>query len=213
MWAPRCLPLFRPAGFQAYTTAWLTHDGQGGQGPRRQAPRPAPPPRWLARPARLSAPVGKTVRQRRGVGVQPRGVFGTIEAVTPGRRPRGWQLQTALVERRHLSLRHPVAAMGRRGTTLCKGEAGWRQPLGLFQGSHHFCLPPARVRLPLAAREATNGTGAATRWCLQTPAMAAGLTDPGWSWRDVLLCRVPPGPQPAGRCARSGGGPQHREVP
>ena len=134
VWAPRCLPLFRPAGFQAYTTAWLTHDGQGGQGPRRQAPGPAPPPRWLALPARLSAPVGNTVRQRRGVGVQPRGVFGTIEAVTQGRRPRGWQLQTALVERRHLSLRHPVAAMGRRGTTLCKGAAGWRQPLGLFQG-------------------------------------------------------------------------------
>ena len=30
----------------------------------------------------------------------------------------------------------------------------------------------------------------------RTPAMAAGLTDPIWSLRDVLLCRVPPSSSP-----------------
>jgi hypothetical protein len=43
----------------------------------------------------------------------------------------------------------------------------------------------------------TNGTGAAKRWQSRTPAMAAGLTDHVWTLREVLLCRVPPWPQPA----------------
>src|SRR5215471_2788923 len=89
-------------------------------------------------------------------------------------------------ERINLSLRQHVAAIGRRVTTLGKGEEGLRQQLVLFQGYHNFCLPHASLRLPLAEPESTNGTGSAKRWCLQTPAMAAGLTDHVWSLREVL---------------------------
>ena len=38
----------------------------------------------------------------------------------------------------------------------------------------------------------------AKRWQPRTPAMAAGLTEHVWTLREVLLCRVPPWPQPAG---------------
>jgi IS1 family transposase len=172
--APRCIPLFLTDGFKEYTTALLTHYGQWVQVPRRQAPGPAPKPRWMPLPELLYAQVVKTVR------------------------PLGWQLNTAFVERLNLSLRQHVAAIGRRVTTLCKGEEGLRQQLVLFQGYHNFCLPHASLRLPLAAPESTNGTGSAKRWCLQTPAMAAGLTDRVWTLREVLLYRVPPWPQPAG---------------
>jgi len=96
------------------------------------------------------AQVVKTVRRRRLVGVQHRVVFGTIEAVNQVLRPLGWQIQTAFVERIHLSLRQHVAAIGRRVTTLCKGEEGVRQQLVLFQGYHNFCLPHASLRVPLA---------------------------------------------------------------
>jgi IS1 family transposase len=197
--APRCIPLFLTDGFKEYTTALLTHYGQWVQVPRRQAPGPAPKPRWMPLPELLYAQVVKTVRRRRLVGVQHRVVFGTIEAVNQVLRPLGWQINTAFVERINLSLRQHVAAIGRRVTTLCKGEEGLRHQLVLFQGYHNFCLPHASVRLPLAELESTNGTGSAKRWCLQTPAMAAGLTDHVWSVREVLLFRVPPWPQPAGR--------------
>jgi hypothetical protein len=150
-------------------------------------------------PELLYAQVVKTVHRRRLVGVQHRVVFGTTEAVNQVLRPLGWQINTAFVERINLSLRHHVAAIRRRVTTLCKGEEGLRQQLVLFQGYHNFCLPHASLRLPLAELESTNGTGSAKRWCLQTPAMAAGLTDHVWSLREVLLFRVPPWPQPAGR--------------
>src|SRR6266704_3910038 len=89
--------------------------------------------------------------------------------------------------RLNLDIRQRVAAVGRRVNTLCKGEEGLAQQLVLFQGYHNFCLPHASLRLPLAELESTNGTGSAKRWCLQTPAMAAGLTDHVWSVREVLL--------------------------
>jgi hypothetical protein len=190
--------LFLTDGFKEYTTALLTHYGQWVQVPRRQAPGPARKSRWMPLPALLYAQVVKTVRRRRLVGVTHRVVFGTIEAVNQVLRPLGWQIQTAFVERINLSLRQHVAAIGRRVTTLCKGEEGLRQQLVLFQGYHNFCLPHASLRLPLAEPESTNGTGSAKRWCLQTPAMAAGLTDHVWSLREVLLFRAPPWPPPAG---------------
>jgi hypothetical protein len=110
----------------------------------------------------------------------------------------GWQINTAFVERLNLSIRQHVAAVGRRVSTLCKGEAGVRQQLALYHTYYNFCLPPTSLRLPLPQPEATPGTGTAKRWQPRTPAMAAGLTDHVWTLREVLLFRVPPWPQPAG---------------
>src|SRR5206468_83131 len=97
-----------------------------------------------------------------------------------------------------LTIRQHVAAIGRRVTTLCKGEEGLRQQLALYHCYSNFCLPHASLRQLLPQSEPTHGSGSAKRWRLQTPAMAAGLTDHVWTLREVLLFRVPPWPQPAG---------------
>jgi len=140
--------------------------------------------------------VVKTVRRRRLVRVQPRVGFGTLAAVQPGLVACGWQLKTACVERLTLSLRQHVAALGRRTSPLCQGEAGWRQQLPLCQVSDNCVRPHARRRLPWAASLATNGTGSAKVWRRCMPAMAAGLTDHGWPLKEGLLYRGPPWPQP-----------------
>jgi IS1 family transposase len=196
--APACAPLLLTDGFRAYLTALLTHDGQGVQPPRRRAQGPAPTPRWMPLPHLLYAQVVKTVRRRRLVRVRHRVVFGTLETVNALWAPLGCQINTAFIERLNLTIRQHVAAVGRRVTTLCKGEDGVRQQLGLFHAYHNFCLPQARLRVPLAAPLSTNGTGSAKQWQPRTPAMAAGLTDQVWTLRDVLLFRVPPWPQPVG---------------
>ena len=100
------------------------------------------------------------------------------------------------MERINLSLRQHVAAIGRRVTTLCKGEESLLQQLALYHTYDNFCLPHSSLRLPLAQPEPTKGTGSARQWRLQTPAMAAGLMDRVWSLREVLMFRVPPWPQP-----------------
>jgi IS1 family transposase len=194
--APDCAPLFLTDGLREYTTALLTHYGQWVQPPRRRAGGPAPQPRWMPRPGLLYAQVVKTVRRRRLVRVTHRVVFGILEAVEQVLAACGWQINTAFVERVNLTIRQHVAAVGRRVSTLCKGEDGLRQQLALYHVYYNFVLPHASLRQPLAEPIPTNGSGSAKVWRPCTPAMAAGLTDHVWSLKEVLLYRVPPWPQP-----------------
>ena len=184
-------------GFKEYRTALLAHFGHWVQPARRQAHGPTPQPRWMPLPQLLYAQVVKTMRRRRLVRVRHRVVFGTLEAIQQVLAACGWQINTAFVERVNLTIRQHVAAVGRRVSTLCKGEDGLRPQLALYQVYDNFCLPHASIRQPLPQPASTHGTGAATQWCPQTPALAAGLTDHVWSLREVLLFRVPPWPQPA----------------
>ena len=197
--APGCVPLFLTDGFKEYTTALLAHFGYWVQLPRRQTPGPAPKPRWMPLPQLGYAQVIKTVRRRRLVRVSHRVVFGSLAAIEQVLAVHGWHLNTAFIERVNLTIRQHVAAVGRRVMTLCKGEEGLHQQLALYHMYYNFCLPHTSVRLPLPPPEPTNGSGSAKQWRSQTPAMAAGLTDHVWTLREVLLFRVPPWPQPAGR--------------
>src|SRR6266516_4423232 len=171
--APGCVPLFLTDGFKEYATALLTHFGQWVQPPRRQDKGPAPKPRWMPLPGLLYAQVIKTVRRRRLVRVTHRVVFGTLEAIQQVRDAGGWQINRAFVERLNLTIRRHGAAVGRRVSTLCKGEEGVRQQLALYHMYYNFCLPHTSVRQPLPRPEPTHGTGSAKRWQPQTPAMAA----------------------------------------
>jgi len=194
--APDGAPLFAPDGVRAYLTALLTPYGPWVQPERHQARGPGPKPRWMPLPQLLYAQVVKTVRRWRLVRVSHWVVVGTLEAVNQGLSPLGWQINTSLGERFTLSLRQHVAAIGRRPSTLCKGEAGLCQQLALYHVYDNFVLPHASLRQPLAAPVATTGHGSAKQWRPCTPAMAAGLTDHAWSLREVLRFRVPPWPQP-----------------
>jgi hypothetical protein len=194
--APDCVPLFLSDGYKEYLTAIVTHFGHWVQVPRHQVTGPAPKPRWMPLPELLYAQVVKTVRRRRLVDMKHRVVFGTIEAVNQVLRPLGGQINTAFVERLNLSLRQHVAAIGRRVTTLCKGEEGLRQQLAVSHVYYNFCWPHGSVRQALPHPAPTNGGGSAKPWQPWTPAMAAGLTDRVWSLREVLMFRVPPWPQP-----------------
>jgi IS1 family transposase/transposase-like protein len=194
--APDCAPLFLTDGFKAYLTALLTHYGHWVQPTRRWAQGPMPKPRWMAQPQLLYAQVVKHYRYRRLVGMRPRVVFGSLPAVKQVLGSRGWQINTAFIERVNLSIRQHVAAVGRRVLTLCKAEDGLRQQLALYHVYYNFCLPHSSLRVLLPQPALTHGTGSAKRWRPCTPAMAAGLTDQVWSLREVLLFRVPPWPQP-----------------
>jgi IS1 family transposase len=194
--APDCVPLFLTDGFKAYLLAVLTHYGHWVPRPRGWVTGRLRKPRWLPVPQLLYAQVVKTTRRRRLVRVTHRLVFGTLSAVKQVLAAQGWQINTAFIERVNLTLRQHVAAVGRRVTTVCKGEAGLRQQLAVYQVYYNFCLPHASLRQPLAQPELTKGTGSAKRWRPCTPAMAAGVTDHVWTLRAVLLFRVPPWPQP-----------------
>jgi hypothetical protein len=139
--------------------------------------------------------VVKSYRRRRIVGVKHQVVFGAVERVHQVLLVCGRKLKTACVERLNLDIRQRVAAVGRRGNTLCQGEDGLRQQLAVYHVYDNFCLPHASLRQPLLVPEPTNGSGSAKRWRPCIPAMAAGLTDHVWSLKEVLRYRLPPWPQ------------------
>jgi IS1 family transposase len=193
--APDCVPLFLTDGFKAYLIAVLTHYGHWVPRPRCWATGPRPNPRWMPLPQLQYAQVVKKTCRRRLVAVSSRVVFGTLAGVKQILAPTGWQINTAFIERVNLTIRQHVAAVGRRVTTLCKGEAGLRQQLAVYHVYYNFCLPHASLRLPLPQPAPTKGTGSAKRWRPCTPAMVAGLTNHVWTLREVLVFRVPPWPQ------------------
>ena len=194
--ASGCIPLFVTNGFKEYMSALLRHFGSWVQPERRQAKGPVPKPRWMPLPELLHAQVIKTTRRRHLVCVRQRVVFGTLEAVQQVLAACGWQINTAFVERLNFTIRQHGAAIGRRVSTLCKGEEGLDQQLALYHGYYNLCLPHGSLCQPLPQPVPTNGTGSAKQWRPCTPAMAAGLTDRVWSLKEVLMCRVPPWPQP-----------------
>jgi hypothetical protein len=166
--------------------------------PRRQPSGPAPKPRWMPRAELLYAQVIKSYRRRCLVRMRPRVVFGTWAQVMHILAPQGWHINTAFIERVNLTLRHHVAAVGRRVMTVAKSAGGLRAQLHLSQTYYNFCLPHASLREPLTHPQPTKGSGSMKRWQPRTPAMAVGLTDRVWALRDVLLFRIPPWPQPQG---------------
>src|SRR5207245_3461899 len=131
--APGCVPLFLTDGFKVYGTAILTHCGHWRQPERCRDKGPMPKPRWMPLPHLLYAQVVKSYRRRRIVGVKHRVVFGTQLAIEQVLAACGWTINTAVVERRNLDIRQCVAAIGRRVSTLCQGEAGLRDQLALVQ--------------------------------------------------------------------------------
>ena len=100
-------------------------------------------------PRLLYAQVVKTVRRRRLVRVRHRVVFGSLEAVNAVLAPLGCQINTAFVERLNLTIRQHIAAVGRRVSTLCKGEDGLQQQLSVFHCYYNFCLPHTSLRRAL----------------------------------------------------------------
>src|SRR5262249_18994926 len=146
----------------------------------RQATGPMPKPRWMPLPALLYAQGVKSDRRGRLAGATHHVVCGTGLAIEQLLARCGWRIKTAFVERLHLDIRQCVAAIGRRGHTLCQGEAGLRDQVARFHVYANFGVPHASLRQRLRAPEATNGHGAARWWRPCTPTMAAGLTDHGW---------------------------------
>jgi hypothetical protein len=191
----RCLT----AGLQDAATALLPHVGPWRPPAWRQDNAPLRQPRWRPRPAGRSAQGGQSYRRRRLVGVQPRVVFGPQRAIAQLVAPCGGTIHTALVERLHLASRQRLAASGRRVQTLGQGATGGREQLALLPGSPNCGWPPASRRQRVLRPAATNGCGAAHRWRPCTPALAAGVTEPGGARQAGRLSRGPPWPQAPAR--------------
>ena len=149
-------------------------------------------------PGLLYAQVVKTVRRRRLVACSTAWCLARWRPSITCWRRCGWHINTAFVERINLTIRQHVAAVGRRVSTLCKGEDGLRQQLALYHVYYNFCLPHASVRQPLPQPVPTNGTRLGHAVAAPDAGHGGGPDRPCLDPARGAAFRVPPWPQPAG---------------
>src|SRR6266852_4405634 len=125
------------------------------------------------------AQVVKRYALRRVVDVERRIVDGTPARVeTLRRRSQGdGVINTAYIERLNATFRARLASLTRRGRALARHTLTLQHGMYLIGTVYNFCTPHASLAY------AKGGT---------TPAMAAGITDHGWSVRELLSYHVPP---------------------
>ena len=104
-------------------------------------------------------------------------------------------IKTAYMERLNAPFRERLAPLARCCRALARRTLTWQHGRYLISTVYNFCTPHASLRLAMP--------GAGMRCVQQTPAMAAGITDHGWSVQELLSYHVPPPcwtpPKPRGR--------------
>jgi len=104
----------------------------------------------------------------------------------------GLTISTALVERVNLTLRQALAPLARKTASFCKDRERLRQRVVFFQAFYNVARPHMSLRQPLPLHERTRHGAICPQWRGRTPAMAAGLTDHIWTFRELLTAKFEP---------------------
>ena len=174
----RALPLFLTDGWKAYPAALLQVVGVVYRPRRRGKVGRKPKPRLVAPKDLFYAQVVK-VRDKTGhvVEVSRRVVFGGPRRFSKQLRLRqlGETIQTAFMERWYGTLRGLVAPLRRRTRCLSWLATRHRGRIWLLVSLYNFVMPHKSLRQGRIRR---------------TPAMAIGLTDHVWSYREYIRLPV-----------------------
>ncbi len=133
----------------------------------------------------------QTVKRRSGkgrMGIEHRIVQGTEDLVSRllQRSQGGGHINTAFIERLNATFRQRLAWLTRRTRTPAQQEQTLTGMMFLVGALYNFCDPHHSLRIKLSVGRHRH------RWVQRTPAMAAGLTDHRWSYRELFSFRVPP---------------------
>ena len=174
----QALPLFLTDGWKASPAALRQVFGVVYRPRRRGKVGRKPKPRLVAPPHLFYAQVVKG-RDKAGhvVEVSRRVVFGGPRRFGKQLRLRqlGETIQTAFMERWYGTLRGLVAPLRRRPRCLSWSPLRHRGKVWLMVSLYNFVMPHKSLRQGRT---------------LRTPAMAIGLTDPGWSYREYIWLPV-----------------------
>lgn len=169
-----CVPVFFTDGFKAYTQALIKVLGVIYR-PRRKGTRGRKPnPRLVAPKDLFYAQVVKVKDQTgRTKDVFTKVIFGGKRRFFKILRIKGMgeTIQTAFMERFYATLRGLVAALRRRTRCLSWNIARHRGRIWLFVDLYNFVMPHKSLKQKNRPR---------------TPAMAIGLTDHVWSYREYI---------------------------
>src|SRR5438552_3958640 len=181
------IPVFFSDGFTCYQAALIapfhvvTTFARTGKRGRPRKPRCEPHPDLV---------YGQLVKQKKQgklLTLSTRVVLGA-ERLTH----LGLTISTALVERVNLTLRQALAPLTRQTASFCKDRERLRQRVVFFQAFYNVARPHMSLRQPLPLHERTRRGAIRPRWRECTPALAAGLTDHVWAFRELLTAKFEP---------------------
>lgn len=104
----------------------------------------------------------------------------------------GLRVSTALVERVNLTMRQALAPLVRKTTSFCKEREAMRKRVTFFHAFYNFARPHQSLQTPLPVHLRRRTGAIRPRWRHRTPAMAAGLTDHVWTFRELLTAKFEP---------------------
>ena len=104
----------------------------------------------------------------------------------------GFTISTALVERVPLPVRQALAPLARKTVSFCKDRERLRPRVVVFQAFYTTARPHMSLRQPLPRPERTRHGAICPRWRERTPAMAAGVTEHVWTFRELLTAKFEP---------------------
>jgi IS1 family transposase len=100
----------------------------------------------------------------------------------------GLKVSTSLIERLNLTLRSSIAPLVRKSPCFCKQQQRLRHRVIFFQAFYNVARPHMSLRIPLAPEDSSLPRFH-PKYQQQTPALAAGLTDHIWSFRELLTAK------------------------
>src|SRR5215510_7741555 len=181
------IPAFFSDGFTSYLAALIaafhvvtTFVRTGTRGRPRK-------PLWEPHPELVYGQLIKQKKQGKLLTLSTHVVLGA-ERLTQ----RGLTISTALVERVNLTLRQALAPLARKTYSFCKDRERMRQRVVFFQAFYNVARPHMSLQQQLLWQERTRHGAIRPRWRKRTPAMAAGLTDHVWTFRELLTAKFEP---------------------
>lgn len=177
------LPVFTSDNWDPFAEGLLRVHGVIVQPEYQGIGRP-PKPQIVPRPDLKYAQVVKKRKKDQIVESVKRVVYGDEKEVWGdlGVKEDG-VLSTSYVERLNLTIRNSLARFVRKGMNFSKNKNVHTRVVDFFQAWYNFCKPHDSLKLPF------NDTK--RKWTKRTPAMAEGITDHVWSFRELLTFRVP----------------------
>jgi hypothetical protein len=95
----------------------------------------------------------------------------------------GGKINTSYAERLNLTVRNSLARFIRRGMSYSKNRHMHSKAIDLLCAWYNFIKPHKSLRIETNQRN--------KRWIQRTPAIAEGITDHIWTFKELLTFRVP----------------------
>jgi len=178
------VPCFFSDGFSCYLTALIAvyHTIKNF----KRTGKPGRPRKPILKPLKdlAYAQVVKVKKQGRLYEIQERVLCGARRL-----KQLGLSISTSLIERVNLTFRQALAPLVRKSYSFCKDREQMRNRVLFFQTFYNFARPHMSLRLPLPKHDQSCAGMIRHKWIHRSPAMAAGITDQVWSFRQLLSAK------------------------